>query len=495
MTSESEPGAPGSGPAAGHSTTSPSGHRYQHVDTGRSWWVIVAALIGLLLGVAVASIVSVGVTVNVGAVTDHAVSNDLELEDEADDLVVAILNVRNDQRNLLYTGPTRNGLAEYDRAVGILLDELEQLEAVEITAPDAPQASELRAMVDEYLAGYRPALALYESDRAGFDEAHDAGLAQLADLLDEAAVLDALGEDLAADALQDVERTTSTATVLLLAVMLVVLVAALVLTVAALRVLRQQRELQVAQQETASALVRALRTRTDFIADASHELRTPLTVLRGNAEVGLVEGTDHCGHEPVLREIVAESERMTRLVEDLLLLARFDAGSVPLQAVDVDVEPWLADVAARAEMLARARGVSVALDLAATGRACLDAERMQQVVLVLVDNAAKFSPAGGTVELCVCAPGDFIEIEVADRGPGIPEEIRPDVFERFYRAEHTRVQQGGGAGLGLSIAKAIVDAHGGRIEARSRAGGGTTMWVSVPRAARAATLQPDARKR
>jgi signal transduction histidine kinase len=173
---------------------------------------------------------------------------------------------------------------------------------------------------------------------------------------------------------------------------------------------------------------------------------------------------------------------MTRLVEDLLFLARYDAGSVPLDTSIFDVEPWLAEVATRAEILARERGAALSVELAAAdGTASLDAERMQQAVLVLVDNAAKFSPDGGEVRLWARASRDGIDIQVDDRGPGIPEDIRPYIFERFYRADRTRGRRSGGAGLGLSIARAIVDAHGGRLEAHARPGGGTSMRISVPR--------------
>jgi signal transduction histidine kinase len=333
--------------------------------------------------------------------------------------------------------------------------------------------------VDAYEASYRPAISLYDTDRAAFDQASDRGLEQLAELQEEAVLLEEPGEELAAAGIRSIEDTTSMATLVLVLVLIGVGAAGLALSIAAVRVLREQRDLYAAQRASAAALALALRTRTDFIADASHELRTPLTVLRGNAEVGLAAGPSDCGHEPVLREIVAESARMTRLVEDLLFLARYDAGSVPLDTAVIELEPWLADVAARAEMLTRERGARLAVALDAPGRATLDAERMQQAVLVLVDNAAKFSPPGAGVELTGRAGDRGLTIEVADRGPGIPDDVRPFIFERFYRADRTRGRRQGGAGLGLSIARAIVDAHGGHIEALPRPGGGTVMRISL----------------
>jgi two-component system sensor histidine kinase VicK len=450
--------------------------------SARAWRVIVGALFGLLVGVVLASIVAITITLVVGGVTERALRNDVELEDEADDLLATVLDVRHYHRNLFFTGPTRAGLADFDAALAALHEELDELAALEILSPDLLQADAFDEMVRTYEASYRPAISLYDIDRAAFDDASDQGLEQLARIQAEAVKLEEHGEELAEAAFQAIEDTTMTATLVLVAVLLGVGLAGIALSIAAIRVLRQQRDLYAAQRESAIALTQALRTRTDFIADASHELRTPLTVLRGNAEVGLAAGPSDCGHDQVLHEIVAESERMTRLVEDLLFLARYDAGSVPLDTSTFDVEPWLAEVATRAEILARERGAALSVELAAAdGTATLDAERMQQAVLVLVDNAAKFSPGGGEVRLWARASRDGIDIQVDDRGPGIPEDIRPYIFERFYRADRTRGRRSGGAGLGLSIARAIVDAHGGRLEAHARAGGGTSMRISVPR--------------
>jgi signal transduction histidine kinase len=457
------------------------------VRAARAWRVIVGAIVGLLLGVALASIVAIAITIVVGEVTGRALRNDVELEDEGDDLLATVLEVRHYQRNLLFTGPTRTGVADFDAALDALHEELDELADLEIVSPELAQAEEIRELVAAYEASYRPAIDLYDTDRAAFDEANDHGLEGLAEIQAEAVRLEEHGEELAESAFRSIEDTTSVATLALVLVLAGVGIAGIALSLAAVRVLREQRDLYVAQRQSAVALAQALRTRTDFIADASHELRTPLTVLRGNAEVGLASGPTDCGHEATLREIVAESERMTRLVEDLLFLARYDAGSVPLDSQTIDLEPWLAEVAARAEVLVRERRAILEVDLKVQGRAGLDPERMQQAVLVLVDNAAKFSPHGGRIELRADAVGSGLEIEVADRGPGIPEKIRPFIFERFYRADRTRGRQGG-AGLGLSIARAIVDAHGGVLEARPRAGGGTSMRIVLPRVTEAATL-------
>jgi two-component system, OmpR family, sensor histidine kinase VicK len=443
---------------------------------------VVAAVAGLLIGVAVAGVAALAITINVGNVVNHALRDDFELEDEADDFRAAVLDLRHYHRNLVFTGPTRTGLADFDAAYAAILEELDELEAVPIDPPGIMSASELRERVTAYYESYRPSVELHATDRAAFEDASDAGLAALAELEQQAQAMEDVAEGLAERALADVERATSTAVLILVAVLIGVGAVGIGLAVAALRVLRELRTLYAAQKETAEQLALALRARTDFIADASHELRTPLTVLRGNAEVGLAAGASECGHEHVLHEIVGETERMTRLVEDLLLLARYDAGGLPLERQEVDVEPWLADVAARGEILARERRVVLAPSLRAVGRAALDPRRLDQAVMVLLDNATKYSPSGGAVGLRAEVMRGWLVIEVSDRGPGIPEDALPFIFERFNRADRSRGERRTGAGLGLSIATAIVSAHGGEIQASSRVGEGTTMTIRVPMA-------------
>jgi two-component system sensor histidine kinase VicK len=227
-------------------------------------------------------------------------------------------------------------------------------------------------------------------------------------------------------------------------------------------------------------MAEASRAKTDFIADASHELRTPLTVLRGNAEVGLSIGDDEA-HGEILREILAEATRMSRLVDDLLFLARSDASSVPLELRDVDVAQALREVAGRARVLARERGAELTTDLRAEGTARVDPARIDQAMLILIDNAAKYGGRDGTIELSARVDGDRLHMEVRDRGPGIPPDQLSRVFERFYRVKSGAGDRArGGSGLGLSIAAAIVEGHGGQIVAERRAGGGTAMRITLP---------------
>jgi PAS domain S-box-containing protein len=225
------------------------------------------------------------------------------------------------------------------------------------------------------------------------------------------------------------------------------------------------------------ALADVLKARTEFMANVSHELRTPLTVIRGNAEVGLELGRD-CAHEEILEEIVRESGSMSRMVEDLLLLARTDSDSIPLEKQMVQIERLLEELATRAEALARERGSPLQMKLSGEGRLRCDAQSIEQAVLVLVDNAAKYGTPWESITLTSSRRQRDLLIEVADRGPGIPPEELSRIFERFHRGERSSTE--GGSGLGLAIAKAIAEAHDGSVEAKSRRGEGTRMSLRLP---------------
>ncbi len=209
----------------------------------------------------------------------------------------------------------------------------------------------------------------------------------------------------------------------------------------------------------------SLRRQRAFAADASHELRTPLAVVRGNIEYLQRHPSATVGSlRPALDDISGEVDELTRLVEDLLLLARADSGTIELGRERVD----LADVAAGA--LGSLAGVAeerhVALRLDAVPCAILgDPGRLRQVVTILVDNAIRHSPGGGTVAVTAGSQGHDVFLRVDDEGPGIREEDRPHLFERFWRAADAPE---GGVGLGLSIAAWIVELHGGSISGASR---------------------------
>ena len=225
------------------------------------------------------------------------------------------------------------------------------------------------------------------------------------------------------------------------------------------------------------AFAEVLRARTEFMANVSHELRTPLTVIRGNAEVGLELGRE-CVHEEILEEIVRESSSMARMVRDLLFLARSDSDSIPLDMRMVPVG-WLLDqLTRRAEALARERNTSLQIELSGEGRLRCDAQSIEQAVLVLVDNAAKYGKPGEPITLSSSRRERELLIEVADRGPGMSSEELSHVFERFYSGERSPRERG--SGLGLAIAKTIVEAHDGSVEAESRPGEGTRMSLRLP---------------
>ena len=227
-----------------------------------------------------------------------------------------------------------------------------------------------------------------------------------------------------------------------------------------------------------------------FVSDVSHELRTPLTALGGGLEM-LMLGADAGNPEAqrrLLRGMYAETERMRRLVEDLLTLARLDEGHLPLRPATIDVVALLREVAEQAERLAS--GQIVRRDLP-DGRLLVrtDADRLRQVLLNLVENALKFTPAGGTITLTAQrstkGAGDRILVIVRDTGSGIPPEALAHVFDRFYRADFARARstaQPGGSGLGLAIAKSLIEAQGGTIAIDSVVGTGTTVTLSLPTA-------------
>jgi two-component system sensor histidine kinase VicK len=240
------------------------------------------------------------------------------------------------------------------------------------------------------------------------------------------------------------------------------------LAYAAARMVGQVRELYAREQQAWTKAALALQAKTDFLADASHELRTPLTVVRTNAEVGA-----RLEDDPSQREIF-------EVVEDLLFLARSDSDSLPLEMEVLPVPTFMAEVAGRAEALARERGASFVADLSGDGELRADPTRLEQAILIFVDNAAKYGPAGQPVTLLSTTELGELVIRVKDRGPGIPEEDLSRIFERFYRVDKARERKRGGAGLGLSIAKTIVEAHGGRIEAENRAQGSARMPIKLP---------------
>ena len=219
--------------------------------------------------------------------------------------------------------------------------------------------------------------------------------------------------------------------------------------------------------------------KTRFVSDVSHELRTPLTAIRGAAETLLDGDVPDEDARQFLTTIARESERLTRLANDLLTLQRIEGatGELPLSRVDLfaTAQHTIEGLAP----LTDGRGVAVVLE----GTAPLvlgDRDRLQQVIGNLIDNASRMTPEGGTVTVQLSAEGSSAVVRVLDEGPGIPEEALPHVFDRFYRAQPSRDRSTGGAGLGLAIVAAIVRAHAGTIVAERRPEGGSTFTMRLP---------------
>jgi PAS domain S-box-containing protein len=219
-----------------------------------------------------------------------------------------------------------------------------------------------------------------------------------------------------------------------------------------------------------------------FVADASHEMRTPVAALKGMLEL-LVDGAKDVPavRDDFLRTMQVEVDRLGRLVADLLTLAQLEAGSLRVTPAPESAEGLLDGVAEVLRTLAEQAGVRISVEVPETGiRVLADRDRIVQVLLSFTDNALKHSPQGGTVHLHAEPHGDAVRLEVADEGPGIGPEELSRVFERFYRSDTART--GGGAGLGLAIAKEIVEAHGSSIDVRSAPGVGTIFGFELPSA-------------
>lgn len=221
------------------------------------------------------------------------------------------------------------------------------------------------------------------------------------------------------------------------------------------------------------------RRKTQFVSDVSHELRTPLTAIRGAAETLLDGDVAPDDQERFLSTIALEAERLTRLANDLLTLQRIEGatGELPLSRFKLRVAAERA--IAMLEPLVEHRGVT--LTIAGDAPEVLgDADRLQQVVANLVDNATRIVGDGGRVDVRVATEAGYAELTVTDDGPGIPAEDLPNLFDRFYRADTSRTRSSGGAGLGLAIVRAIVTAHAGTIEAENLDGGGSRFTVRIP---------------
>jgi heavy metal sensor kinase len=224
----------------------------------------------------------------------------------------------------------------------------------------------------------------------------------------------------------------------------------------------------------------AFRRVTQFTADASHELRTPVAIIRTTAELTRRRPRTNAEYIEALDRILAESERTSRLIDDLLLLARTDAEGEEFAFEPMDLAESLREACEQGRVLAEVAGLSFALDVKSACPALGDPQALRRLFLILLDNAAKYTASDGTVRVTMEVRTTDAVIEVQDSGVGISAEDLPHVFERFYRVGKDRSRARGGVGLGLSIAQRIVVAHGGDLSVQSRPASGSTFRIRLP---------------
>jgi two-component system phosphate regulon sensor histidine kinase PhoR len=235
--------------------------------------------------------------------------------------------------------------------------------------------------------------------------------------------------------------------------------------------------------EDVTTMRRLESVRRDFVANVSHELRTPVAVIRANAETLLAGAKD----DPVVAGKLIEglhrnSERLARILADLLDLSRLDAGQYRLDVANVPVRSVTEQSLTAVEPQAQKRGVKVAVDVPESLTVKADAKALDQILVNLIDNGVKYTRADGNVWVEARDVGDAVRIEVRDDGPGIADKHRERVFERFYRADPSRSREAGGTGLGLSIVKHLVESMGGAVGVEPNTPRGSIFWLRLPRA-------------
>jgi PAS domain S-box-containing protein len=254
-----------------------------------------------------------------------------------------------------------------------------------------------------------------------------------------------------------------------------------------------ERRLLVAVVRDASERKRVERLKSEFVSTVSHELRTPLTSISGS--LGLLSGGAAGALSETAQRLVSiahrNSQRLIRLINDILDLEKIEAGKLAFARTPVSVHDLAVEAIDANQAYAQAHGIEVVLkavpeDTTVTG----DRDRLMQVITNLLSNAIKFSPRGEKVDVRVTRAGDTVRLTVADHGPGIPEEFRPRMFTRFAQADSSDARGKGGTGLGLAVAKEIVDHHFGHLTFETETGRGTAFHVDLPAAAPAAKLEP-----
>ena len=233
--------------------------------------------------------------------------------------------------------------------------------------------------------------------------------------------------------------------------------------------------------ELLSRLDQSFESMRRFVADASHELRTPISVIRGEADVALSHERAASEYRESLAIILDESRRLSRLVDDLLNLARADAGYVRLQVRDFYFNDLLAEACRSLHTLAAARQIDLQYRTGGDVPFRGDEELLRRLIVNLLDNAIRYTPGGGKVLAELEERDGSVRVRVSDTGVGITPDAAPHIFERFYRADKARSREGGGFGLGLSIVKWIAESHHGGVELTSLPKAGSTFTVTLPR--------------
>ncbi|QSO54636.1 HAMP domain-containing histidine kinase [Alicyclobacillus curvatus] len=253
-----------------------------------------------------------------------------------------------------------------------------------------------------------------------------------------------------------------------------------------------QAEVRVAGQDEVAKLGEAINalaanlhhldtSRKAFLADVAHELRTPMSYIRGYSQVvdeGLFNTEEEKQH--YIRIIHDESKRLESLVSDLFVLAQGDTGMLVLDKHPVDVGQLISSVVERMRKKAEDKGIDVEISSSGDINLMADGVRLEQVLVNLLDNAIRYTPAQGHIGLRAQKSLQFVELAVSDTGVGIPKDDLPHIFDRMYRVEKSRSRARGGAGLGLAIVKQIVEAHGGTVAAQSEENRGTTITMRIP---------------
>ncbi len=239
-------------------------------------------------------------------------------------------------------------------------------------------------------------------------------------------------------------------------------------------------QLALVFNRTLSRLQSAFERLQRFTADASHELRTPLTAIQSVGEVALREDLDAGEYRDRIGSMLEETARLTRLVENLLLLTRADGGHLSFELKDSDLTRVVERVIEDYRVMAEEKDQQLVTDIQKGLRARIDADTLRQALVNILDNALKYTPSQGMIAVKLKEnPGGFI-VEVTDSGPGIAREHQEKIFDRFYRIEKDRAKDAGGTGLGLAIAEWAVEANGGRIELESIENRGSTFRVILP---------------